>query len=363
MPSPLLTVPWEECVLPPRRDPDLESFVKRETGVASPATPYLAACPWLVRAMVRLSFDRRLLVRLELELAELIALVVSHDQSCRFCYAASRAMLRIHGMSEARVEALEAKLSGTELTSRENAALAFARRMSRSAPLVGERDRRQLVEAGFDAGEIREIAYVVGYMVFANRVATIPAIPPYGLEKMPDSWLVRLMRPLISRTLAAHAGRGQPAPGAAPGEGPHAIVIEAFRGSPIAPALAQALADAWGSPILTRRCKALLFAVVAQALQCRFSAAAIGPVLRAEGLAPGEIDQILSHLDSPALTPAERSLLGFARETVWYQPAQIQRRARSLRGKLSDEELTEAIGVLAFANALCRLASAVAADA
>lgn len=363
MPSPLLTVPWEECVLPARRDPDLESFVKRETGVASPATPYLAACPWLVRAMVRLSFDRRLLVRLELELAELIALVVSQDQSCRFCYAASRAMLRIHGMSEARVEALEAKLGGTELTARQNAALAFARRMSRSAPLVGERDRRQLAEAGFDAEEIREIAYVVAYMVLANRVATISAIPPYGLEKMPDSWLVRLMRPLISRTLAAHAGKGEPASGAAPGEGPHAIVIEAFRGSPIAPALAQALAEAWGSPILTRRCKALLFAVVAQALQCRFSAAAIGPVLRAEGLAPGEIEQVLSHLDSPALTPAERSLLGFARETVWYQPAQIQRRARSLRGKLSDEELTEAIGVLAFANALCRLASAVAADA
>ena len=81
--------------------------------------------------------------------------------------------------------------------------------------------------------------------------------------------------------------------------------------------------------------------------------------LRAEGLAPAEIAQALTHLDSPALTPTERSLLGFARETVWYQPAQIQRRARSLRSKLSDEELTEAIGVLSFANALCRLASAV----
>ena len=363
MPSPLLTIPWEECVLPPRRDPDLESFVKRETGVASPATPFLAACPWLVRAMVRLSFDRRLLVRLELELAELIALVVSHDQSCRFCYAASRAMLRIHGMSEARVEALEAKLSGAELTPRQNAALAFARRMSRSAPLIGERDRRQLAEAGFSAEEMREIPYVVAYMVFANRVATIPAIPPYGLEKMPDSWLVRLMRPLIARTLAAHAGQGAPAAGGESPEGPYAIVIQAFEGSPIARALAQALADAWSSPILTRRCKALLFAVVAQALECRLSAAAIEPVLRAEGLSPAEIAQALTHLDSPALTPTERGLLGFARETVWYQPAQIQRRARSLRSHLSVEELTEAIGVLSFANALCRLASAVVAAA
>lgn len=347
-------------MLPPRRDAALETFVKRETGGASPATPYLAACPWVVRAMVRLSFDRGLLVRLELQLAELITLVVSQEHSCRFCYAVSRAMLRIHGMSEARVEALEGRLSRSDFTPRENAALAFARRMSRSAPVVGARDRQSLRDAGFSSEEIREIAYVVAYGAFANRVATIPAIPPYGLETMPDRWLVRLMRPLIAKTLAAHTGPGAAIPvGATSAQGPHAALIRAFDGSPIAPALAQALAEAWASPILTRRCKALLFAVVAQALECRISAAAIGPALANEGFSSGEIARLLSHLDAPQLTPVERDLLGFARETVWYQPARIQRRARALRDQLSDEQLTEAVGVLALANALCRLAAAV----
>ncbi len=359
MPSPLLSVPWEECLLPPRRDAALESFVKREMGVDSPATPYLAACPWLVRAMVRLSYDRGLLIRLERELADLIALVVSQEHSCRFCYAVSRAMLRIQGMSEARVEELEGRLARSELTARQNAALVFARRMSRSAPPVGAADRARLAEAGFGAEEIREIAYVVSFVAFANRVATIPAIPPQGLEKMPDRWLTRLLRPLIAKTIAAHTGPGTPVALSAAPQGPHARVIGAFDGSPIAPALSRVLDEAWTSPILTRRCKALLFAVVAQALDCRMAASAIAPLLAAEGLAQGELEKVLSHLDAPLLTPTERALLGFARETVWYQPASIQRRARALRDRISDEELTEAVGVLSLANALCRLAAAV----
>ena len=83
------------------------------------------------------------------------------------------------------------------------------------------------------------------------------------------------------------------------------------------------------------------------------------PVLVAEGLPEGEIAQLLSHLQSPALTPPERALLGFARETVWYQAAGIQRRARALRDEIGAPQLLEAIGVLALANALCRLSAAV----
>lgn len=363
MPNPLLTVAWEECALRPRRDAALEEFVKRETGVSSPMTPYLAGCPWLVRALVRLSVDRGLLIRLSSGLAELIALAVSQEHSCRFCYAASRAMLRLNGMSESRVEELEGILSRGGMEPRQSAALAFARRMARSAPLVGAEDRERLLTIGFSREECREIAFVVSYIAFANRVATIPAIPPYGVEKMPDRWFVRLMRPLIARTLAAHTTRGKPASPAAPHEGPHAQLIQAFDGSPIAHALAEVLDEAWASPILTRRCKALLFAVVAQALNCRLTATAIEPLLLAEGLAPGEIAQSLSHLDAPALTAVERTLLGFARETVWYQPAALQRRARAVSSGLTREQFLEAVGVVSLANALCRLGAAVVGDA
>lgn len=359
MPNPLLTVPWEECVIAPRRDPGLERYVRREMGMPSPATPYLSACPWLVRAMVRLTYDHGLLTSLDAELADLIALVVSQEHACRFCYAVSRAVLRVRGMSEARLEALEDRLSRLDVAPRERAVLAFARRMSRSAPLIGAEDRGRLAAAGFSREERVEIAYVVAYVVFANRVATIPAIPPYGLEKMPDRWLTRLLRPLLARVLAAHTSRGRPTPMPATPKGPHAGLVEAFAGSPIAPRLAEVLEEAWASPLLTRRCKALLFAVVGQALGCPRTAAAMQPVLVAEGLPAEEIARLIAHLDSPALTPAERALLGFARETVWYQPAGIQRRARALREELGAPALLEAIGVLALANALCRLSAAV----
>lgn len=129
------------------------------------------------------------------------------------------------------------------------------------------------------------------------------------------------MRPMIARTLAAHRKRGKPAPLAAPPQGPHAQVIQAFDGSPIAIVLRQVLDEMWASPILTRRCKGLLFAVVAQGLGCPLSTAAAQQVLLDEGLESDEIRQILTHLDAPALTPTERTLLGFARETIWYQPA------------------------------------------
>lgn len=362
MPNPLLTTPWEECVVAPHRDAGLERFVRREMGMPSPATPYLAACPWLVRAMVRLTYDHGLLARLDSELADLIALVVSQEHSCRFCYAASRAVLRVRGMSEARLEALEDRLSRLDVAPRERAALAFARRMSRSAPLIGAQDRADLAAAGFDREERLELAFVVGYLVFANRVATIPAIPPYGMEKMPDRWMMRLLRPLIARVLAAHASRGKPTPMPAAPRGPHAGLIQAFAGSPIAPRLTEVLEEAWGSPVLTRRCKALLFAVVGQALGCPRTAAAMRPVLVSAGLGEDELAQLLSHLHSPALTPTERALLGFARETVWYQPAAIQRRARALREELGAAQLLEAIGILALANALCRLSAAVTDD-
>lgn len=359
MPNPLLTVPWEDCVVPPLRDPGLERYVKRQMGMPSPATPYLAACPWLLRAMVELTYDHGLLSRLDSGLADLIALVVSQEHSCRFCYAVSRAVLRVRGMSEARLEELEDRLSRLDVAPGERAALAFARRMSRSTPLVGAEDRAQLAAAGFGRDERLEIAFVVAYLVFANRVATILAIPPYGLEKMPDRWLARLARPLIARILAAHTSRGEPTPMPAAPKGPHAGLIQAFAGSPIAPRLTQVLDEAWASPLLTRRCKALLFAVVGQALGCPRTAAAMTPVLVADGLPTAEIGQLLSHLHSPALTPTERALLGFARETVWYQPAGIQRRARALREELGAPPLLEAIGVLALANALCRLSAAV----
>jgi hypothetical protein len=71
------------------------------------------------------------------------------------------------------------------------------------------------------------------------------------------------------------------------------------------------------------------------------------------------VAQVLTHLDAPELDPIERLLVPFARETIWYEPASVQRRARALHDRLSGPQLLEAIGVAALANGLCRMGAMV----
>src|SRR6185295_8122088 len=93
----------------------------------------------------------------------------------------------------------------------------------------------------------------------------------------------------------------------------------------------QALADAWEVTFLSRRAKALVFAVVARSLSCPISERETLRLLAAEGVDPEDAAAILANLASPQLDPVEAIIVPFARETVWYRPAAVQRRAREVR--------------------------------
>src|SRR5262249_37062569 len=141
---------------------------------------------------------------------------------------------------------------------------------------------------------------------------------------------------------------------------PYGRLVEAYAGSPIAPALGRTLEEMWASPHLTRRCKLLMLAVVARGLRCGGGGAKVAAGGRAGGPADATLAQILPHLDAPQLDAAERHLLPFARDTIWYEPAPLQRRARALREHLDTAQLLEAIGVASLANGLCRMGAMVA---
>jgi hypothetical protein len=102
-----------------------------------------------------------------------------------------------------------------------------------------------------------------------------------------------------------------------------------------------------------------MLAVVARGLACEVCALEVGEALHGEGLTEAALTQVLTHLDAPELDPVERLLVPFARETIWYEPASVQRRARALRDRLSGPQLLEAIGVAALANGLCRMGAMV----
>jgi AhpD family alkylhydroperoxidase len=349
-------IEWEACLLQRRIDPALEKWIQQECGRVPGAVWYFSGCPWIPEALALLNVRLMTRVHIDHDLADLVGLVVSQDNSCRYCYAAQRALLRILGFPQARISQLEQDLLTAELDPREKAALDFARCVSRSNPPPTEADRKALLEVGFSDMEFKELASIAALHVFFNRVSTLPALPPQRWEELPDRWYARLFRPVIARRAQSLRRREKPATLSNEQKaGPFSYLILALDGLALAGVLRRVLDLMWNSPVLSVRSKALVFAVVARALGCRMSSRESHRLLLEEGLGDDDIDEILSHLGSQRLDAVEAAIVPFARETVWYQAAQIQRRARQVREKLSSEQFLELIVVAAIANAVCRL--------
>jgi AhpD family alkylhydroperoxidase len=351
----LADVSWEECLFEPRRDRALEAFAREKQGVPNPNIAYFASVPWLARAFVELHPEYGLLQRLDGDVADLVSLIVSQENSCRFCYSAVRMLLWAKGMSRERIDRMEQDLARGDLPPRTRAALSFGRMQSRTGPPAASSACETLRAAGIADDELKEIAYAVAITDFSNRISTIAALPTRPLERMPEQWHVRLLRPVIGRILRSHRQRGVPTRLDREPDFPYAHVVRAHAGSPIAPTLARTLEGMWNSDVLTRRCKLLMLAVIARGLSCSDCAVEVAPALAAEGLEGAALDAILNHLDGPELDATERLLVPFARETIWYEPARIQRRARALKEHLREPQLVEAIGVAALGNGLCRM--------
>ena len=82
-------------------------------------------------------------------------------------------------------------------------------------------------------------------------------------------------------------------------------------------------------------------------------------LLLADGMPAEDIEPALAHLDAPSLGPRERAAAALARDSIWPQPAALQRHARNVRPLFSRQEFVDLIGTAALANTLCRLAVAV----
>jgi alkylhydroperoxidase family enzyme len=359
MATALQDVAWEPCLLELSRDRALESYARRRQGIPNPALGYFASVPWLARTVVDLHPEYGLLMRLDQDVADLVVLGVSQENACRFCYAAVRALLWSQGMSRARVQHVEQELTRADLPPRTAAAIAFGRSQSRSGPPGAPAARDALLRAGFGADEMKEIAFAAGITDFSNRVHTIPAIPSRPIERIPDQLHWRLFRPLIRRLIRRSRQRGKATPLDRVPPYPYIRLVQAYAGSPIGPALGRTLEGMWASPHLPRRCKLLMLAVVARGLACEVCALEVGEALQREGLSAAMVAQVLTHLDASELDPVERLLVPFARETIWYEPALVQRRARALRDRLTGPQLLEGIGVAALANGLCRMGAMV----
>lgn len=353
-------IEWEECLLEPRRDAEIERRLRQRFGRVSPGVAYFAECPWLSESLAEMSAQLMTTVRLDHELAEMASVVVSHDNACRYCYATTRALLRVLGYPEERIHRLEQDLLSAEFEPRERAAFDFARRLSRANPLPTRADAARLRDVGFDDLAIVELAGVVALSVFHNRLATLAALPPQRYEALPDRWYVRLLRPLVARRVR-RLHRRAPVTPLRPDQhqGPFAPVVRALDGLPLAGVLHGFLDTLWKSQVLPARSKALVFGVVARGLGCKASEAEATRLAVEAGMAPSDVASALAHLSSSALEPIEAVALPFARETVWYQPAVIQRRSRAVRDALPRPVYVELLLTASAANMVCRLCPAL----
>jgi AhpD family alkylhydroperoxidase len=351
----LLQVEWEKCFVEPQRNPELERAVKDTVGFSMPVTRYFNACPWLVHSFIQLHPNQFGLVYTSLRFSELITLVVSQDNACRFCYATTRTSLRLMGVPKKRIEELERDLSTADLSAAEKAALEFSRRLSRANPLPCSDDWNVLRQTGLEDPAIKEIAFIAASTVYFNRIMTLPAVPIEAVEKVEERWRFRLLLPLLARKLRAHQHRSKLEPRPAPTTGPYSYLVAALDRLPAAEVLHGVLEEAWESPILPKRTKAMVLAVVGRGLGCTLGEEEAVRLLLEEGLDANDVQEILARLASPKLDELESAIVPFARETIWYRPAQIQRRGRDLRARLTNEQFLELVGVAALANALCRL--------
>ena len=353
-------VEWEECCIEPGRNAELERYLRSEIGMVPAGAGYFAECPWVARSIAAFWFPRGKLTHIDVDICEKICLVVSHDNSCRYCFAASRLLMRMVGVPESRIRRLEEDVRTADLDPREQVVLEFARHLSRSNPLLASADIDRVRDAGYPASAIKEMAVVAAYMCAMNRFCTFPALPPRRLEQLPDRLLVRLLRPFVGRLMRFRQSKG--APDFLEPEldvGPFSYLVRALTGLPLSRSLHQIVDEAWQSPLLSRRVKGLVVAVIARGLGCSLSEQEASRLLAAEGLGATDLQEILTHLASPQLDPVERVIVPFARETIWYRPAPIQRRVRALREVLSGPQFLELIGVVSLANMLCRLDIAV----
>lgn len=352
-------IKWSDPILPDRPDPAWEAEVKRRGGRVTQVDRRISPSPWVREAGFSIVNYRP--SAMPERLYRICALVTAQENSCRYCYGANRAYMKILGYPESFISRLERDVQMAELEERDRACIDFYRNLARSSPRPPRQEGDRLIDMGYSPLAVTEMTFAVAICCFYNRLCTFIACPPEaGFERMADGVLGRLMglaAPLIE-TLSRAGRRGSP-------EGPvegidltgsgFAPVVAPLANLPSYKVMHSMLQGAFASDVLPVATKALIFAVVARTLGCPMCEQEAMRLLAQEGLGESEIETALSTLEWKGLAPQQSGLLSWARNTVYYETGTIQPLTRQLGAAIGDAALLEAIGVAALANATVRL--------
>ncbi|HYM33082.1 MAG TPA: hypothetical protein VEU47_17410 [Candidatus Cybelea sp.] len=353
-------IQWGEPIIPPAPDPAWEVEIKRRGGRVAEVDRRVAPNAWVREACLGITIYQPM--EISQRLYTIGAMVTAQENSCRYCYGANRAYLKILGYSESLISRIERDVQVAELDEKERGFIAFCRNLARSRPRPARADRDRLIALGYAPAAVQEIAFSIAMGCYYNRIGVLIACPPeHGFERMANGVVGRLIglaAPLMRRL----DGRGRPKQQAGAidaktlASGPFGSVVATLAGLQAAMVFKAALDGAFASTVLARSTKALMFAVVARTLGCNHSEAEARKLLSSEGFDATEIETALATLVSKRIPPNESRLLPWVRDTVHYQTVAIQSQTRALVEQIGATAALEAIGVAALANATVRLA-------
>jgi AhpD family alkylhydroperoxidase len=347
----LIDVVPPPALVPAAPDVAMIAEVKRRNGFVPGALAYVAPVPWVFELYARVI--KAPIFAAPPEIVELASFVTAYENSCRHCYGAARAALRMVGHTDAWIDELERGAQLAELDPKQRSVLELARKLARSTPRPARTEREALARAyGGDAAT--ELAYKIAGGCFTNRVATFLSLPPdHTPEGIASKWFLPLIRPMLRRMLRRTSEPLAPIPL----DGPFANVLEAMGAISVTFVMRKAIDGALASSILPRRAKLLIFAIVARSMACATCEPEATRLLATDGLESADVDRILRNLTGPELTPLETTLVSFARGSVRYEFLEAQDRVRrELVPTLAGPQLIEAVGACALANMVVRLA-------
>jgi len=109
---------------------------------------------------------------------EMIAVVVSSENSCYYCQVAHGAAVREYADEPKLGELMVMNYRVAELSERHRAMLDFAHKLTETPDKIVEADRQALRDAGFSDRDIWDIANIAGFYNMTNRVASAVDMQP-----------------------------------------------------------------------------------------------------------------------------------------------------------------------------------------
>jgi uncharacterized peroxidase-related enzyme len=179
-------------------------YAEIKAGMGTPNVPavfrVMSQSPEILTATWRL-FQTLMLTESRLPRAtkEMIAVVVSKANACRYCVTAHSIFLKALGYSDRQIEQTTDRAAAADLDSPTRALLGFAEKATLAAGDICDDEVRALIASGLSEVQVLEATAIVAFFNGINRMVDALGVEP----DLPMELGVRLPPPIVRRVIRA----------------------------------------------------------------------------------------------------------------------------------------------------------------